>query len=155
MAKERNWQSLSPAYRARLQRGGITRRQYERGASLSKARGHSKTPERPERAKRNPARYPDYAVREAVREQARKGMSDSGMRKWLKRYGDAHGIDDILSVIKPADRASFIEGWKIANQESYRGVSSFARMRMDSIIAEYEDEAGLFQAKLLSYYHSF
>jgi hypothetical protein len=46
----RNWNALSPAYRQRLERAGITRQQYESGVSLEKARGHEQTPERPERA---------------------------------------------------------------------------------------------------------
>jgi hypothetical protein len=47
----RNWDRLNPAYRKRLQGAGITKQQYESGASLQKARGHEQTPERPERAK--------------------------------------------------------------------------------------------------------
>lgn len=38
--RRRGWDSLSPAYRNRLKRNGITRRAYESGASLEKARGH-------------------------------------------------------------------------------------------------------------------
>ena len=41
------WQKLSPAYRKRLERGGISRTAYENGASLSRARGHRATPEHP------------------------------------------------------------------------------------------------------------
>lgn len=60
MATRKQWGDLSPAYRRRLERGGITRSDYERGASLSAARGHKHTPERPEQAKRNPQRYRKY-----------------------------------------------------------------------------------------------
>ena len=42
MAKKRNWESLSPAYQARLKRGGITKTSYNKGADLSAARGHAK-----------------------------------------------------------------------------------------------------------------
>ena len=55
-----SWESLSPAYRARLERGGITRQDYLSGVSLSGARGHAKTPERPERAEKHPERYREY-----------------------------------------------------------------------------------------------
>lgn len=44
---KRDWNSLSPTYRARLTRGGINRAAYESGASLRAARGHSSTPEHP------------------------------------------------------------------------------------------------------------
>ncbi len=46
MAKPRNWEALSDSYRARLQRGGITRDAYLRGENLGAARGHGETPER-------------------------------------------------------------------------------------------------------------
>lgn len=60
MARRRVWSSLSPAYQARLKRAGITKRKYESGASLSAARGHSKTPEHPRDAARKPEKYPEY-----------------------------------------------------------------------------------------------
>lgn len=60
MAARKQWDSLSSSYRARLERGGITRTSYEQGASLSAARGHHATPERPERAQRDPERYRRY-----------------------------------------------------------------------------------------------
>lgn len=47
MAKRKGWQELSANYRNRLERAGITQKQYAAGKSLSKARGHSKTPEHP------------------------------------------------------------------------------------------------------------
>ena len=46
-ANRRRWRDLSPAYRKRLERAGITWQAYYAGASLSKARGHMKTPEHP------------------------------------------------------------------------------------------------------------
>ncbi|MGI8309036.1 hypothetical protein [Saccharopolyspora hattusasensis] len=64
MSRQRkSWNSLSDAYRRRLERGGISRQAYESGASLSKARGHAATPERPADARRNPGRYADYLAR--------------------------------------------------------------------------------------------
>lgn len=63
MAKRRKvaqWDALSPAYRKRLERNGVSREQYLRGNRLGSARGHSQTPERPERATRNPQRYQQY-----------------------------------------------------------------------------------------------
>lgn len=60
MAGRRSWDSLSPAYRARLSRGGVTRSKYESGASLARARGHGATPEHPRDARKNPERYREY-----------------------------------------------------------------------------------------------
>ena len=48
-ANRRRWRDLSPAYRKRLERAGITWQAYYAGATLSKARGHAKTPEHPGR----------------------------------------------------------------------------------------------------------
>ncbi len=56
----RNWDALSANYRRRLGRAGISQRDYEAGVNLSAARGHARTPERPQVAVRNPARYPEY-----------------------------------------------------------------------------------------------
>ena len=55
----KGWDSLSDGYRARLQKGGISRSAYERGESLAKARGHERTPERPSQPKLK-ERYPNY-----------------------------------------------------------------------------------------------
>lgn len=50
----KGWSSLSSDYRSRLERGGVSRSDYERGESLSTARGHGSTPERPELAESKP-----------------------------------------------------------------------------------------------------
>lgn len=43
----KGWGALSPGYRARLEKNGISRQDYEAGTSIRKARGHEHTPERP------------------------------------------------------------------------------------------------------------
>lgn len=43
----KGWNALSAAYRTRLEKAGITKTDYESGASIRKARGHLHTPERP------------------------------------------------------------------------------------------------------------
>jgi hypothetical protein len=62
MARSRKgWSELSPGYRTRLSKAGITKRQYDSGASLAKARGHAETPEHGIReALRKPARFRKY-----------------------------------------------------------------------------------------------
>lgn len=70
MAKPRpatRWDNLRPRYRARLEAAGITRDLYLSGASLSGARGHAATPERPERAEHHPERYGQYTQRRVIR----------------------------------------------------------------------------------------
>jgi hypothetical protein len=47
VAGRKGWDTLSSAYRQRLERAGVSRSEYEAGQSIQKARGHSKTPERP------------------------------------------------------------------------------------------------------------
>jgi hypothetical protein len=83
----RNWDGLSPAYRKRLERAGITRRAYESGASLQKARGHESTPERPERAREpepgKPDKYKKY--REKIKNTV-KYIQDFKRDKWAPPY---------------------------------------------------------------------
>lgn len=55
----KGWDQLSDAYRKRLEKGGISKTAYEGGASIKKARGHSKTPERP--IGYSPKQFPQYA----------------------------------------------------------------------------------------------
>jgi hypothetical protein len=66
VARDRSWESLSPKYRERLSRNGIDKAAYESGTPVTAARGHARTPERPERAARNPARYPEYTAKKAA-----------------------------------------------------------------------------------------
>lgn len=70
MARQRRaWESLSDAYRKRLSRGGITKRDYERGRNLSAARGHFATPEHGLKdAQRNPKKYGEYIRKRVVPE---------------------------------------------------------------------------------------
>lgn len=63
MAGRRGWLTLSEAYRRRLEKGGITRALYERGASLKSARGHETTPESPREYMKNPSRFKEYRER--------------------------------------------------------------------------------------------
>jgi len=57
----RKWAELSATYRGRLERSGIGQSAYERGESLSAARGHAQTPEHPLAADAEvPKRYERY-----------------------------------------------------------------------------------------------
>jgi hypothetical protein len=55
----KGWDQLSPGYRDRIAKAGMTREDYEAGGSLSKARGHAKTPERP--SSFDAKKFPQYA----------------------------------------------------------------------------------------------
>lgn len=69
MARQRRaWESLSPAYRARLSRNGISKRDYERGRNLSAARGHYATPEHGLKSvnPKNVHKYGDYIRKKTV-----------------------------------------------------------------------------------------
>lgn len=61
--KRKGWDQLSPAYRKRLERGGVSKRDYQTGKSLSKGRGHANTPERPKQAEKHPEKFGKYLAR--------------------------------------------------------------------------------------------
>lgn len=45
--RRKGWDALTPAYRKRLERGGISQSRYEAGESLKQARGHKPKPVTP------------------------------------------------------------------------------------------------------------
>lgn len=128
MARERIWNNLTPTYQKRLSRAGVSKAQYESGASLKSARGHKLTPERPADYAKNPAKYKEYgdnrkrlaaAVRrrkeglfsdrlkyspERARELVNKGTVESGIPtvasyKWFLNATE----DEILARMPPAN----------------------------------------------------
>lgn len=54
----KGWNALSTNYRARLEKAGISKTDYEGGQSIQSARGHAATPERPTQA--NPTKHARY-----------------------------------------------------------------------------------------------
>lgn len=58
----KGWSSLSAGYKARLEKAGISKTDYERGQSIQAARGHAKTPERPTQKTGN---FPQYQAERA------------------------------------------------------------------------------------------
>lgn len=79
----KSWSQLSPNVRKRYQSHGIGPREHARGVSLTAARGHAKTPERPERAARNPSKYPDYIAN-------RSRLAAQVFAKKQRLFGDSH-----------------------------------------------------------------
>lgn len=58
----KGWESLSPGYRARLERNGVSKTAYGRGESIRAARGHAQTPEHPKEVtfKGGATQFPHY-----------------------------------------------------------------------------------------------
>lgn len=83
MARQ-GWGSLSAGYKNRLERSGISRSDYESGASLKGARGHSHTPENPSEAERHPGKYKEYRAR-------RKAIIDAVYDVKKAQYGNTPG----------------------------------------------------------------
>jgi hypothetical protein len=122
----RSWDSLSVAYRNRLVRGGISREEYEAGTSLSAARGHRSTPERPERALRNPSMHVDYLDR--VPRNLPKG-------KRAMRFNTPDGVV-ILKGLSRRDRSTVAQCENARRQllnPIYRFGKSFDQLRVTSV----------------------
>lgn len=112
-SRRRSWESLTPAYRRRLEAKSITRGSYESGASLAGARGHSKTPERPARADRRP----EYAAYRARRSDEMRVITTVGVQ--------------VLSGMTSADRSIVgahdnLVGWYLRNGRTGSLLPSFA-----------------------------
>lgn len=120
----RDWERLTPTYQRRLERGGISRSQYESGARLSVARGHhpERTPEHPTRQLPDRAAQYRYVERRRQRETIRTSVltvvakdgsivhlqSASMSRQDRSRVGtfwnavkeyQQHGDDDMLDAL--------------------------------------------------------
>jgi len=94
MQSRRGWGSLSQPVRRRYERAGITESDYSSGVSLSAARGHSNTPERPERAESQPDRYRQYLRakdRDPIRAITENGVVDlTGLSRSERSLVGAH-----------------------------------------------------------------
>lgn len=113
------WNALSDAYRERLARKGITREIYlDKSQSLTGARGHGKTPEHPERAIRNPSRYPEYVAKRAdrtkqlpsfdvVMRHVRKMFIDALNDGVIKRV-DLHAVEQHVKALTPGRQARLL-----------------------------------------------
>lgn len=58
--QRKSWESLSEAYRERLERKGITAAGHAAGVSIRAARGHENTPEHPREGISNPGKFKDW-----------------------------------------------------------------------------------------------
>jgi hypothetical protein len=85
----KGWNSLSPAYRARIEKAGLTQADYEAGTSLSRARGHANTPENPRSY--DPQKYQKYNTKRSqltqkVEQRKQELFGDSP--RWNKERSD-------------------------------------------------------------------
>lgn len=79
----KGWDQLKAKTRQRYEKAGVTKGQYESGASLKAARGHANTPERPRGF--DPAQYPKYVQTRAQlikALQAKKNRMFTGRPRW-------------------------------------------------------------------------
>lgn len=87
----KGWTGLSATYRARLEKAGISRSDYESGQSIQGARGHAQTPENPRRY--DTTKYSTYdQSRKALigKIETRKDELWSGRPRWNKEKSDSN-----------------------------------------------------------------
>lgn len=121
------WDALSAPYRRRLARAGITRARYLSGERLTGARGHAKTPERPERAVRHPERYPEYVQKReqvtvntnAVVAHVRKLLVDAAYAGRIDRL-DLFAVEEQVRALSPVLQAELLT-IRSADQWTRRG----------------------------------
>jgi len=85
----KGWNSLSPAYRARIEKAGLTQKDYEAGTPLSRARGHAQTPEHPRSY--DPQKYQKYnaeRTRLTGKVEQRKAELFGNRPRWDKEKSD-------------------------------------------------------------------
>lgn len=95
----KGWDNLKPGYRKRLQSHGITKESYSKGATIKKARGHEKTPERP--AARNTSDFRDYKRAQdklLADVEANKRIQFGGSPKWNDRTSRMTAVKHMPSL---------------------------------------------------------
>ena len=125
----RVWGNLSDSYRSRLERGGITREAYESGASLSAARGHANTPERPSDIVGRESRYTSYVGARAslVRE----------LQNWKVNQFSGSGAFNAKSSLKAVEKHA--DGRVRSNSEIRQVIAAIARLEDPDDDYDWED----------------
>jgi hypothetical protein len=99
----KSWDDLSPAYRARLVRKGISEEQHRAGAQLSAARGHTST------SKENERRRAVRRIRKHSEVYAEEyGLDEDEVREQLMRLPTQQALDII--TLQEASYELFMEG---------------------------------------------
>lgn len=131
----KGWESLSPAYRKRLERGGISAKDYAAGKSLSKARGHGATPEHPT-DKIDRKRFRDYYDK---RQDLIKQFVEKKDRLWgqyqniLRKNGSAR--------YNPKRSADNVRDGKMSNQQLKWALEADEDELLDALSADPENFA--------------
>ncbi len=127
----RNWANLSPTYRGRLERAGVTKAYYEGGGKLGKARGHAHTPEHPEEAERNPEKYPKYRnnlVKKVIAKKKRVFGDQPRFHELHSRDYVIHGVAHLAGFEqRPPTIAELKEFLALSDNQLYAKASSAAR----------------------------
>lgn len=95
------WDALTPAYRQRLSRHGVTRETYLSGANLKAARGHRVTPENRAEVARHPERFTRYTDQlDGMRAEAIANL------RFQIGHGFANGSVDQFSIFTIQERVA-------------------------------------------------
>lgn len=115
------WDSLTPAYRQRLARAGITQRKYLAGDPLKAARGHARTPENRMEVVRHPERFGGYieqldGLRDAALTNLRRQIGYGFAEALVPRFDIFTIVQnlevaprDVLTAMRDADLATIQE----------------------------------------------
>ena len=125
----KGWENLSPGYRSRLERSGISSESYAKGASLHKARG--------------------YVSREHESERSRERRE---INTWVKEYAHFYGKDEeeIRDALKDVSFSERLEAIRLQSemQALYdKGYAEEARQRWETRNPELPE--------WMFYYHGF
>jgi hypothetical protein len=127
MSIRRGWETLTEKYRSRLVKGGISKAQYERGESLKKARGHSKTPENAAEFEREQKKNPVNPRFKEYRER-RKGLIERVQRKkvdafqYTLRWNEEHS-DEYVRKGGPKEAEPKVTPPKLADLRKIDGMT--------------------------------
>lgn len=127
----KGWDSLSAGVRARYERAGVTRGEYESGVSLAAARGHGRTPERPERAAKQPDSYRGYLQRK------RNGMRVVTTEGVITVFGLGDGERSLVGSHENTVKALMRSGGPSAKRKST--VVAFRSRKPDRLKPDLED----------------
>lgn len=117
MAKRKPWEELSPGYRARLERKGITREEHSRGTALHVARGHTS------REREQTDRRYQQLVREFARRQSLYYYRDESEVLETLRGMPRADVEDILARQHQAEEGYQEEGERDTDFWESRDVS--------------------------------
>lgn len=129
MPRQRDWSGLAAGTQHRYEQAGISRSEYESGASLRSARGHAATPEHPGTGANRPEFESYYTLRRDIRELTKEvhrndnGFrgSDSKINKMLAGKSRAHLEKAREALQDMADNEMSLEDLRMMYPGEYDG----------------------------------